>query len=91
MPLAKDLLHPPPPRGEEKAQVEEACPASQLLLHGRQVPRLLQVYTFVNRLTAIHRKQISYRPIGYKIHILRSSRVTVIGFSPNREYARQRE
>ena len=42
MPLAKDLLHPPPPRGEEKAQVEEA-PAPQLLLHGRQVPRLLQV------------------------------------------------
>merc|ERR1719244_1868307 len=33
---------PTPPRGEEKAQVEEACPASQLLLHGRQVPRLLQ-------------------------------------------------
>ena len=29
----------PPPRGEEKAQVEEA-PAPQLLLHGRQVPRL---------------------------------------------------
>ena len=34
---------PPPPRGEEKAQVEEACSASQLLLHGRQMPRLLQV------------------------------------------------
>ena len=34
---------PPPPRGEEKAQAEEACPASQLLLHGRQMPRLLQV------------------------------------------------
>ena len=29
----------PPPRGEEKAQVEEA-PAPQRLLHGRQVPRL---------------------------------------------------
>ena len=36
---------PPPPQGEEKAQVEEACPASQLLLHGRQVPRMLQVNT----------------------------------------------
>merc|ERR1719244_1176254 len=33
---------PSPPRGEEKAQVEEARSASQLLLHGRQVPWLLQ-------------------------------------------------
>merc|ERR1711997_32070 len=39
MPLAKDLLHPRP---EEETQVEEACATSQLLLHGCQVPRMLQ-------------------------------------------------
>merc|ERR550525_1524414 len=42
MPLAKGFVAPASRRGEEKAHVEEACPASQQLLHGCQMSRLLQ-------------------------------------------------
>ena len=38
---------PPAPRGEEEAQAEEAGAAPQQLLHGREVPRLLQVRIFI--------------------------------------------
>jgi hypothetical protein len=39
--LTKDLLHPRP-EDEEEAQAKKACTTSQLILHGRQMPRMLQ-------------------------------------------------
>merc|ERR1712083_1177754 len=41
MPLAKDLLHPRP-EDEKRKHKLKACATSQLILHGCQVPRMLQ-------------------------------------------------